>query len=102
MPLAVLQEGQCLAVVPGNGGSALTSDRMAEALGALGFEDLRHIPTVPGGPVLVAGRRPDRATSAWVPLGRAAKRYRRPAAVRVKRVRSSTSPTPTTTPSDRN
>ncbi|MFJ8827493.1 class I SAM-dependent methyltransferase [Streptomyces sp. NPDC102467] len=46
-----------------NGGSALTSHRMAEALGDLGFEDLRQIPTVPGGPVLVAGRRPDRAAS---------------------------------------
>lgn len=47
-----------------NGGSALTSHRMSQALGDLGFRDLREIPTVPGGPVLVAGRRPERATSA--------------------------------------
>jgi SAM-dependent methyltransferase len=47
-----------------NGGSALTADRMAEALGALGFQDLRQIPTVPGGPVLVAARRPDPAAPA--------------------------------------
>ncbi|MDI5964554.1 SAM-dependent methyltransferase [Streptantibioticus silvisoli] len=47
-----------------NGGSALTSHRMSRALGDLGFQDLRRIPTVPGGPVLVAGRRPDRAASA--------------------------------------
>jgi SAM-dependent methyltransferase len=43
-----------------NGGSALTSHRMVEALGDLGFQDLRQLPTVPGGPVLVAGRAPDR------------------------------------------
>jgi hypothetical protein len=47
-----------------NGGSALTSRRMSQALGDLGFQDLRQIPTVRGGPVLVAGRRPDRAASA--------------------------------------
>jgi SAM-dependent methyltransferase len=47
-----------------NGGSALTSHRMTEALADLGFQDLRQIPTVPGGPVLVAGRCPDRAAAA--------------------------------------
>ncbi|MET7684214.1 methyltransferase domain-containing protein [Streptomyces sp. NPDC005423] len=47
-----------------SGGSALTAPRMIEALGDLGFQDLREIPTVPGGPILVAGRRPDRAASA--------------------------------------
>ncbi|MET7571414.1 methyltransferase domain-containing protein [Streptomyces sp. NPDC005492] len=47
-----------------NGGSTLTSPRMSQALGDLGFQDLRQIPTVPGGPVLVAGRRPVRAASA--------------------------------------
>jgi precorrin-6B methylase 2 len=47
-----------------NGGSAVTADRMAEELGDLGFRDLRQIPTVPGGPVLVAGRRPDRIGTA--------------------------------------
>lgn len=36
-----------------NGGSALTSHRMSQALGGLGVQDLRQIPTVPGGPVLV-------------------------------------------------
>ncbi|MFJ5293023.1 methyltransferase domain-containing protein [Streptomyces sp. NPDC088348] len=44
-----------------NGGSALTSHRMNQALSDLGFQDLRQIPTAPGGPVLVAGRRPDHA-----------------------------------------
>ena len=47
-----------------NGGSTLTSHRMIEVLGDLGFQDLRRIPTVPGGPVLVAGRRLDRAAFA--------------------------------------
>ncbi|MFI0242490.1 SAM-dependent methyltransferase [Streptomyces sp. NPDC016845] len=47
-----------------NGGSGLTSHRMAEALSGLGFQDVRQIPTVPGGPVLVAGRRPQAAASA--------------------------------------
>lgn len=47
-----------------NGGSALTSHQMSQALSDLGFQDLRQIPTVPGGPVLVAGRRPDHAASA--------------------------------------
>ncbi|MEU6278272.1 methyltransferase domain-containing protein [Streptomyces populi] len=47
-----------------DGGSALTSHRMSQALGDLGFQDLRQIPTVPGGPVLVAGRCPDRSKSA--------------------------------------
>jgi hypothetical protein len=46
-----------------NGGSALTAPRMSRALSDLGFRDLRHIPTAPGGPVLVAARRPDRTTS---------------------------------------
>ncbi|MFH8983581.1 SAM-dependent methyltransferase [Streptomyces varsoviensis] len=46
-----------------NGGSALTAHRMRRALDDLGFQDLREIPTVPGGPVLVAGRCPDRAGS---------------------------------------
>ncbi|MFD4874498.1 hypothetical protein ACFWOB_14150 [Streptomyces sp. NPDC058420] len=42
-----------------NGGSALTSHRMNQALSDLGFQELRQIPTAPGGPVLVAGHRPD-------------------------------------------
>ncbi|GHF54877.1 SAM-dependent methyltransferase [Amycolatopsis bartoniae] len=46
-----------------NGGSALTAERMTETLGDLGFQDLRRIPTVPGGPVFVAGRRPSRPAS---------------------------------------
>ncbi|MGP2438099.1 SAM-dependent methyltransferase [Streptomyces sp. JW3] len=46
-----------------NGGSALTSHRMTELLDDLGFQDLRQIPTVPGGPVLVAGRCPDRTAA---------------------------------------
>lgn len=41
-----------------NGGSTLTAERMIALLGDLGFQDLRRIPTVPGGPVFVAGRRP--------------------------------------------
>ncbi|WP_433893708.1 SAM-dependent methyltransferase [Streptomyces sp. CA-111067] len=47
-----------------NGGSAVTADRMAEELGDLGFRDLRRIPTVPGGPVLVAGLGPERVEAA--------------------------------------
>ncbi|MDX3072748.1 class I SAM-dependent methyltransferase [Streptomyces sp. MI02-7b] len=41
-----------------NGGSAYDADRMAEVLAARGLQDVRRFPTVPGGPVLVAGRRP--------------------------------------------
>ncbi|WP_051840457.1 SAM-dependent methyltransferase [Streptomyces sp. NRRL F-5126] len=43
-----------------NGGSAVTADRMAEELERIGFRDLRRILTVPGGPLLVVGRRADR------------------------------------------
>ncbi|WP_282082621.1 methyltransferase domain-containing protein [Streptomyces tendae] len=46
------------------GGSAATSHRMSQALSDLGFRGMRQFPTVPGGPVLVAARRPDHAASA--------------------------------------
>ncbi|GAA0372770.1 hypothetical protein GCM10009530_23760 [Microbispora corallina] len=41
-----------------NGGNACDTDRMAEDLTAAGLDDVRRFPTVPGGPVLVAARRP--------------------------------------------
>ncbi|MEU6341497.1 class I SAM-dependent methyltransferase [Streptomyces sp. NPDC046977] len=41
-----------------NGGSAYDADQMAAVLTAQGLEDVRRFPTVPGGPVLVAGHRP--------------------------------------------
>ncbi|MEV4122740.1 class I SAM-dependent methyltransferase [Micromonospora sp. NPDC049645] len=42
-----------------NGGNAFDADRMAQVLAATGLADVRRYPTVPGGPVLVAARRPD-------------------------------------------
>ncbi len=41
-----------------NGGNAYDTDRMAEALTSSGLQEVRRFPTVPGGPVLVAARRP--------------------------------------------
>ncbi|MFD6529386.1 class I SAM-dependent methyltransferase [Streptomyces sp. NPDC060184] len=41
-----------------NGGNAYDADRMTNALLAHGLQDERKFPTVPGGPVLVAARRP--------------------------------------------
>ncbi|MFI5614753.1 class I SAM-dependent methyltransferase [Amycolatopsis sp. NPDC051903] len=41
-----------------NGGNTYDSARMATALGTAGLGDVQQFPTVPGGPVLVAGRRP--------------------------------------------
>ncbi|GAA3410166.1 hypothetical protein [Streptosporangium vulgare] len=41
-----------------NGGNAYDTDRMAEALASSGLQEIRSFPTVPGGPVLVAARRP--------------------------------------------
>lgn len=40
-----------------NGGSAYDCDEAAEVLTASGMHDVRRFPTVPGGPVLVAGRK---------------------------------------------
>ncbi|RLP98418.1 cyclopropane-fatty-acyl-phospholipid synthase family protein [Micromonospora sp. CV4] len=41
-----------------NGGNTYDTDRMAQVLAAAGLDDVRRFPTVPGGPVLVAARRP--------------------------------------------
>lgn len=46
--------GEHLATVPEAGGA----DRMAAVLTASGLQDVRRFPTVRGGSVLVAGRRP--------------------------------------------
>ncbi len=40
------------------GGNSFDTARMSEELVALGLEEVRTFPTVPGGPVLVAARRP--------------------------------------------
>ncbi|MEV7080933.1 class I SAM-dependent methyltransferase [Streptomyces sp. NPDC093516] len=42
------------------GGNSFDTARMSEELEGLGLEDLATFPTVPGGPVLVAARRPER------------------------------------------
>lgn len=41
-----------------NGGNSYDTARTAQTFAAHGLEDIRTFPTVPGGPVLVAGRRP--------------------------------------------
>ncbi len=41
-----------------NGGNSYGSDRMAATLRELGLAHVAQHPTVPGGPVLVVGRRP--------------------------------------------
>jgi SAM-dependent methyltransferase len=43
-----------------NGGNSLDSNRMASTLRELGLSDVDQRPTVPGGPILVVGRRPQR------------------------------------------
>ncbi|MFJ5035977.1 class I SAM-dependent methyltransferase [Streptomyces sp. NPDC088560] len=43
-----------------NGGNSFDTARTSEALTALGLGETRTFPTVPGGPVLVAARRPAR------------------------------------------
>jgi hypothetical protein len=41
-----------------NGGNSYDTDRIAETLAVCGLEEVRRFPTVQGGPVLVAARRP--------------------------------------------
>ncbi|MGJ6964140.1 class I SAM-dependent methyltransferase [Streptosporangium sp. G11] len=41
-----------------NGGNTYDTDRMAEVLASSGLQEVRSFPTVKGGPVLVAARRP--------------------------------------------
>jgi protein-L-isoaspartate O-methyltransferase len=43
-----------------NGGNSLDSNRIASALRELGLRDVDQHPTVPGGPILVVGQRPQR------------------------------------------
>ncbi|MGW1161148.1 hypothetical protein ACWD5Q_32235 [Streptomyces sp. NPDC002513] len=42
------------------GGDSFDAARMTEQLAALGLVETNTFPTVPGGPVLVAARRPER------------------------------------------
>lgn len=42
-----------------NGGNSYDTGRMAESLTASGLREVQRFPTVPGGPVLVAARRPE-------------------------------------------
>jgi 2-polyprenyl-3-methyl-5-hydroxy-6-metoxy-1,4-benzoquinol methylase len=41
-----------------NGGNSYDTDRIAQAFTAAGLEDARRFPTIPGGPVLLAVRKP--------------------------------------------
>jgi SAM-dependent methyltransferase len=43
-----------------NGGNSLDSNRMAETMAQLGLVEVAQRPTVPGGPILVTGQRPER------------------------------------------
>lgn len=54
----LLAVGRWAAVL--NKGSACDTDRMAAALTAAGLQEVQRFPTVKGGPVLVAARRPER------------------------------------------